>query len=68
MTKPDPIPDPMPFVETPGDMGEFELVQVATTASGEPVYTRRQISPATYTGGKNVNGAWTLARPWKDRP
>jgi hypothetical protein len=48
----------------PGDMGEFEHVQVGVTAGGQPVYGRRQVKPATYTGGRNADGSPTRARPW----
>lgn len=61
---PEPIPDPMPYIVEPGDMGQFEHVQVGVTVGGAPVYGRRQVSPATYTGGYNVNGSPTRARPW----
>lgn len=60
------IPDPMPFIYEAGDMGEFELVQVTTTASGAPVYERRMVKPAKYTGGTNTDGSWTLAKGWEN--
>lgn len=61
---PESIPDPMPYMFEPGDMGEFEHVQVGVTVGGAPVYGRRQVKPATYTGGRNVDGSPTRARPW----
>jgi hypothetical protein len=61
----EPIPEPMPFMFEPGDMGEFERVQVGVTAGGAPVYGRRQVKPATYTGGYNADGTPTRARPWQ---
>ncbi len=58
------VPDPMPYMVEPGDMGEFELVQVTVTAGGAPVYSRRQLKAATYTGGRNADGSLTRSRPW----
>lgn len=60
----EPIPDPMPFMFEPGDMGEFEHVQIGVTADGAPVYGRRQVKAAKYTGGRNADGSPTRARPW----
>lgn len=55
-------PDPMPYIFEPGDMGEYDLVQVTVNAAGEPVYERRCTKRPKYTGGKNADGSWTLAR------
>lgn len=53
-----------PFVHEPGDMGRFEQVQVGVDASGAPVLARRQVAPATYTGGFDASGRPTRAAPW----
>lgn len=53
----------MTYVFEPGDMGEFELVQVTVDASGAPVFARRQVKPAKYTGGFNADGSPTRAKP-----
>ena len=57
--------DPAPYIFDPGDLGEYVLVQVTVTASGEPVYQRKWTKPAKYTGGKNADGSWTLADGWE---
>ena len=50
-----------PYMFEPGDMGEYELVQVAVRAdNGEPIYGHRQVKPGIYTGGYNADGTPTL--------
>jgi hypothetical protein len=60
------IPDPMPFIFESGDLGEFEMVPVTTTSGGAPVYERRMVKQPKYTGGKNADGSWTLAKGWEN--
>jgi len=50
------------FMFQPGDMGEFEQVQVGVDADGNPVFARQCIRPPLYTGGSNADGMATLAR------
>lgn len=52
----------VPQMFQPGDMGEFEQVQVGVDADGSPVFARRCIRPPLYIGGLNADGTPTRAR------